>query len=439
MRERYQALRASVATSFLLGMIAAILSCITGFMLSQEGDYQGTTINFHQWIGIATAVVSIVLYFVSKRHDATKAVNWLSFLLVAMIIITGHLGATLTHGENFLLEGLGTELPEKLPRKAIPDAQAAQAYTDVIKPIFDEKCVSCHGAGKQKGKFRLDLPDLMMKGGKVGNDIIPGKPEESELIKRILLDRGNDDHMPPRDKPQLSPDEIALLHWWVENGAPLNKQVRELDQPEKIKPALLALEKESVPENSRLPELPLVPAAPADAGAIAKMKERGITVIPVSQNSNYLSVSFVAVDSFQTKDLELLSPIKKQLLWLRLSDQPLHDTALKLLVQFTQLSRLLIDRTKITDSGIVLLKGLPQLKYLNLVGTSVTAPGLEVLKDNKQLRSLYLYQTNISESDRAGLQKMFPGVTLDFGGYKVPTLESDTITVTEKNRYKRDD
>ena len=83
-----------------------------------------------------------------------------------------------------------------------------------------------------------------MKGGKNGEVILPGKAGESELMKRLLLERQEEHHMPPKEKPQLNDDEMALIHWWIATGASFDKKVKDADQPEKLKPVLLALQKE---------------------------------------------------------------------------------------------------------------------------------------------------------------------------------------------------
>ena len=65
-----------------------------------------------------------------------------------------------------------------------------------VQPIFRSTCYKCHGYGKQKGKLRLDSPEAIMKGGDNGPVIVPGKPSESTLYKRITLPADNDDIMP---------------------------------------------------------------------------------------------------------------------------------------------------------------------------------------------------------------------------------------------------
>jgi hypothetical protein len=68
-----------------------------------------------------------------------------------------------------------------------------------IRPLLIENCYQCHGEKKQKGELRLDSKSALMHGGELGAIIIPGKPDESLLIKAVrYLDP--DLSMPPRQK-----------------------------------------------------------------------------------------------------------------------------------------------------------------------------------------------------------------------------------------------
>ncbi|HQX86001.1 MAG TPA: hypothetical protein PKV23_10970, partial [Aestuariivirga sp.] len=104
--------------------------------------------------------------------------------------------------------------------KPIANVQQAVVYTDIVQPILQSKCYSCHGPAKQKGKLRLDEPPFIDKGGEEGKVLIAGNAGESEMIKRLLLPLDNKDHMPPKQKSQLTKAEIELLSWWVASGAP---------------------------------------------------------------------------------------------------------------------------------------------------------------------------------------------------------------------------
>ncbi len=93
-----------------------------------------------------------------------------------------------------------------------------------IRPLLSDRCFKCHGPDEKsrKAKLRLDIPDgaTAVIDKKTGAQIIaPGKPEKSEVIRRITT-TDPDDHMPPPDSNlSLNKDEIALIRTWIEQGA----------------------------------------------------------------------------------------------------------------------------------------------------------------------------------------------------------------------------
>jgi len=112
-------------------------------------------------------------------------------------------------------------LASSLVFAAAPAAERVQFNRD-IRPIFSDTCFACHGPdeNKVKGKLRLDSLDAARKGGKSGEAaIIPGHPEKSEVMKRLLTSDA-DEHMPPADFHKvLSKDQIALVERWIKEGA----------------------------------------------------------------------------------------------------------------------------------------------------------------------------------------------------------------------------
>jgi len=62
------------------------------------------------------------------------------------------------------------------------------------------------------------------QGGKDGKVIEPYHADDSEMIRRLSLPVDDQDHMPPKEKPQPSESQIALLHWWISQGASLQKK-----------------------------------------------------------------------------------------------------------------------------------------------------------------------------------------------------------------------
>jgi hypothetical protein len=273
----------------------------------------------------------------------------------------------------------------------------------------------------------------LLKGGKDGIVIDLNNADSSEMIKRLLLPVDNQDHMPPKEKPQPSESQIALLHWWIANGADFTKKVKDINQPEKLKPVLLALQEAPVIEN-KLSFLPASPVEKADTTIIEKLKDHGIIVLPVAKGSNYLTANFITDTLVRDTDLDLLLSLKKQLVWLKLGFTQLSDEKLAKIAQLHNLRRLSMEHTAITDKGIQQLKSMKQLQYLNIVGTGVTDKGLLQLKDLKELRSMFVYQTKIVTGDWQTLKNVFPEAKIDSGGYMVPILASDTTKVKEVKR-----
>lgn len=100
---------------------------------------------------------------------------------------------------------------------AEPTAEQLKFFETSVRPLLVEHCQKCHGEKKQWGALRLDSHEALLKGGENGPAIVPGKPEESRLIRAI---RHTDDdlQMPPDEK--LSDRQIAILVEWVRQGAP---------------------------------------------------------------------------------------------------------------------------------------------------------------------------------------------------------------------------
>jgi uncharacterized membrane protein len=426
-KEKYKSIYPAIGVSLFLGMISAVVSCISGFLLSQTGDYDNQLAFNHQWLGIGTALLSILAYYFYKKEKLF--LKWIMLLLALLIIITGHLGGSLTHGSGYLTSSLfNSTAASNTTIKPLANAQEAVLYSGIIQPILQAKCYNCHGPNKQKGKLRLDEQNFILKGGKDGAVIVAGNADESELIKRILLPKEDEDHMPPKEKSQLSQHDIDLIHWWVSGGAGFDKKVKDLTQPEKIKPALLALQSVATKEENKISDIPVKTVKKADEAAIQKLKALGVVVIPVAQNSNYLSANFITA-IFTDKDLQLLEPLKEQLIWLKLGNTKISDTGLITVSKLSNLAKLYLENTSITDKGIEALNSLSQLQYLNITNTKISAEGLMGLKNLKSLQQLFTYKTAVSVADYANLKEIFPAVQIDTGGYKTQMLATDTMEV----------
>ena len=173
--------------------------------------------------------------------------------------------------------------------------QAAVVTQHQVYPYLYTRCIVCHGARKQSGGLDLRTAASMLKGGQSGPAIVPGKPQDS-LILRKIHDR---DMPPPREmiragvRPMEAP-EIALLTAWIRQGA------REHDIPADVQtsqPDPLVSDEDRnfwAFQTPRLPDVPDHSSGPVDAFVARKLKEHSLT--PASQATRLVLIRRVAFD-----------------------------------------------------------------------------------------------------------------------------------------------
>ena len=95
-------------------------------------------------------------------------------------------------------------------------------FSRQIRPILSENCIACHGPDDKgrKGKLRLDDEQDAKRDRKGDFVILPGKPEQSELIKRIESTDPDDVMPPPKQHKTIPAAQVALLKEWIRQGAP---------------------------------------------------------------------------------------------------------------------------------------------------------------------------------------------------------------------------
>lgn len=291
-RGKNRAVQTAIPFVLLVGAIAAVFSCLSGWLLSQNGEYENELVSRHQWSGIAVAILSLSAYWLKTRQHKA-AYFFLSMLLLPNILLTGHWGITLTHGEGYLTKN----------------------------------------------------------------------SEETVL---------------------------------------------ENDEP---------------PEN---PTVPDVEVSFPKSEHLEALQTAGVVVLPVGQNTPFLSLNFVNVPETTPAILRAMEPVADNIIWLKLSGTALNDSVLPIISTFKNLTKLHLDHTAADDASLVFLQKMERLVFLNLVGTKITAQGVATLGGLPNLRQLYLYQSGVKSEDLPSLQAKFPRVQIDIGGYRVPVLATDT-------------
>jgi uncharacterized membrane protein/mono/diheme cytochrome c family protein len=190
-------------------------------------------------------------------------------LIVAAVLVafTGHLGGELVYGDGYLMKAWPDSDDDAKPEpKPIGDASSATAdpstpaaagdaardgaassgdgpidpaasqaevaldgqaslavlasrdpgtfFASHVLPVFDARCVECHGPDKAKAGLRLDSLAAALEGEGEDAMVVAGDPESSELLRRVLLPRDDDEAMPPKGDG-LAPEQIEAIRAWI--------------------------------------------------------------------------------------------------------------------------------------------------------------------------------------------------------------------------------
>lgn len=528
--EKYDMLRPAVSFTLFWAAVGSIGSCVLGYLLSLSGEYNADLLFKHQWTGIGLAVAATgawALYRFPKADlSFTKGITWI--LTTSLLVVAGHYGGSLTHGENYLTELFFKKKKEKivLPlasdstqviqnqlvtngnknandilntaksnvlqvEKSLNQTQSLlqkgqntegvattikiveeepkpiMAFQELIQPILEQRCYSCHGPNKSKADLRLDSPEAIKKGGENGSILTVGNPQKSTLYTYLILPEEDDMHMPPTGKPQLTTEQIKLVHAWIEKGGSFDKPLTfsktgtsvnpnvtpSVFQPKSVKPAVTN-PPVSVPQNTNLKEnLASIETAKLQKGdtktavidrkledkealilkqkveeinpqTLQKFTEQRIIISKFGEKNEYVMANFVNVKNYDSEFLDDLKTIENQLVRLRLSNQPVKDDDLKKVATLKNITRLNLEKTLITDAGLAHLKDMPNLEQLNIYGTNITDKGLAHLSACKNLKVLYLWGTKTTPQGIENLQKILRGIQIDTGGVKFMKQDS---------------
>lgn len=401
---RYSAVRAAVPISLLVGSVSTIFSCITGYLLSLSGDYNPETLSWHMWLGIATAILSFIAWLISIKVipitllQNARGLNIAVLTILVFVSVAGHYGGNLTHGSGYISADLLFE--NKKQKKQITNVEEALVYEDIVHSILQEKCGSCHNNDKKKGQLSMETLALLKKGGKHGVVIKEGKPLESELVKRVLLDPKDEKFMPTDGKTPLTAGETAIIQWWIEKQmAGADKKLAAAAPPDTIKKHIAQyFGATHVATDSTQGIAATTISAPRVADdALAQLKNEGFVIKQISYDPDLLDVTLPASENAPKADrLNALEKIKDNIYWLNIAGNQVKDDQLAVIKNFSNLQRLRLDRNPVTDSGIKQLLNLSSLESLNLCYTNISESCLPGLSKMKSLQTVYVWGTSVT-------------------------------------------
>jgi hypothetical protein len=227
-----------------------------------------------------------------------------------------------------------------------------------------------------------------MKGGEDGAVIIPGSADSSMFYSYLLLPLFDEKHMPPEGKPQPDEEEIALIHWWISNGADFRKQVSAVNTPDSIRNIIQNKYGQSSPLDG-------IDIAFANNETIRSLNNSGRNIRQISADKPYIDVFMGSKKEIPAKEWQELNAIKNQIVSIDCSHSILGKEAIVFISGLPHLRKLHLQHTDITTDQLSALKQLPYLEYINVSGTAVTVEALDQFRNFKNLKKVYLYETNI--------------------------------------------
>ncbi|MFT5904566.1 MAG: putative membrane protein [Cryomorphaceae bacterium] len=412
----------TLALAFAAG--TAIFAVVFGYFLYLTDSYTiNEQLEDHKNDGVIFTVMIILTFLIKYSYDVKKF-NWLkpSYLVILMATVVmmyraGHQGGVLVHKDPM----------NAFPSKVLAEREAKKEqdkivvtdpviYTNIVHNILENKCISCHGEDKVKSGLRLDSMAHMLEGGDEEEALVAGDIDESYMITTIMLPMEDDMHMPPKKKPQITPEELKILKWWIEMGAPENTKLSEVaDVPEEITLAIATLKTPAELEEQRK-QIRL-----AEEQADKQFKEKRTKLQAALKSVNEVFPGSLRYSSqedtdlvfnsvsyrkqFKGSDLQILEAVATDVVELDLSSTTITDADIVHLAKFTNLRSLKLNETKITDEALSTIGKLENLRSLNLYGTVVTDAGIMAISKLKYLEKTYLWNTKVTPAGAEILRK----------------------------------
>ncbi|MDG1277694.1 MAG: hypothetical protein P8O16_10460 [Algoriphagus sp.] len=413
-----------IPIAFLTGTVFAFLSAISGFFQYQHEGYTWETVRIHLILGWCTVALSAWLYFSFRsKPDVTKIRKIQSGGLLLILILTGHFGGNITHGDDYLFEVLpsglqtflGIEIEQSKPLELPTENWEELAfYEGAIQPILNHNCISCHNPKNMKGELDLTSSEGLLGGGEGGKIVNQGNAENSKLFSRLILPKEDEEHMPPKEKRQPRKAEIELIKAWIENGGSMDQTLGDSKVSTSLISQFFAKEK--------IPFYPKTTLQGISSDTLSKLREKGFFIENIALDNPLLRVSCINFPAFEDKDWELLNSVSEHIAYLDLSDSKASASILDSLGSSSNITVLKVNGLEITGENLFSLKNCQNLKLLYLNSTDVTMESLSLLDGHPTLEKVYVFKTPASSQEKKNFS-----FELETGDYLLPKLATDTI------------
>ena len=445
-------------TALGLAALAGVMAGATGIAFA-ESHGSGDDLFWHRWLGIGATVACVAAALAARRAsrpgglDAVPSARALVVGLTVLVAWSGHLGANMVWGPDFLWEPfVAKEAPDDAVTGAVPsaagtatvagaaaaapgagaDAPAADPvrteklafFRSNVLPIFETRCYECHGNGKRKGGLRMDDRASLVSKDDEGLWIVkPGEPKESVLISRVLLPAEDDLAMPPEGE-RLAVAQVEDLRTWIADGAvmpdpsdsaPPKAAPSAAPASGPSGPAAIAPRPAAPPRRPLSQELP--PLAGGELEAAAALRAKGINAMPVAAGASTLTVSMPGGADVGDLDFAAIYPMAARIEELSLARSSVTDAGVMSMPSLPNARSVRLDNTGLTDVGITaVLSRTLDAEVVNLVNTPATDRSFTALGQLPFLRKVYLYGTNVTPDGVNAFRRARPGVEVNVGG-----------------------
>jgi uncharacterized membrane protein len=246
-KPKYRHLEAASPFLWNTAAVSAILTVILGYMHFAEGGFDSASGVQHRTFGTAVGVIiALIAVLRSSRFAPSYAPVFLPAATLALLLvsITGHYGGNLTHGSTYLVEYAPQPIRSLMGlaarRPPVENYADADPFLDLVGPIFDARCATCHNDEKRQGELTLTSFEGLMEGGETGSVVVSGRPEFSELYNRITLPQDDESFMPAEGKTPLTDAQTRIIDWWIAAELPHDIAMSEVEmQPDADVEALI--------------------------------------------------------------------------------------------------------------------------------------------------------------------------------------------------------
>ena len=387
--------------TWFIAFFSSVLTTTLGLLIAETGHYIDENLFMHKVFGLSLTAVSFVSWFFRlsffSNLFSSSLKTVLNISILFLLTLTGHYGGNLTHGETYLVDYAPENIKELVVKKnkyVELEIDSVEIYNDLIQPIFNQKCVSCHNKEIFRGNLNMDSYSNLLKGGSSGNPINKSDPRESLLIKRITMPTSELKYMPPDGEP-VSFDEIKTLIWWINNLDKSNENLASLNVEDDIKESLEMLYNINFKEKQWFEKLVV---EKLDESLIQSIDNNVFQIKYVSDDKKFLSVKYLK-KNVSLSDIEKLQKISSNITYFTAKSSNLSNDMIKSISNFENLVKLEIQDNNIDDESIEILQALNNLEILNIHNTKITNQSIELLRNFKNLKRAYIWGTSISKNE----------------------------------------